>query len=632
MEYSIEIKQSDLEALQRSVARRRNQSKRTSRFGMLILWGFLAAVFVFVLSKFQPSSAVWVGLLIGIGFTYFSLVLHAKRMYRYDPDGYVLGPQQIKLTEQGIETAKKMSSSVTRWSAVQAIDETKDHIFIFVDTIVAHVIPKRYFESDQLIQPFRELLHEYAPRVESTSSETSTTVNADTSYNLSSFPFLQNLLAGAGFALFCRGRLDKFCFRLSQIAIFVLLEVAATVLYDYIAAGEAPSFNSYAITEHATGYLLFLLSAFFIARLMGKQDDAQKLVLILMTVFPVTWGVYICLDALLPQVIPGSLVVLQWLLFLGFTGWMIAIAFRAIRMLFGGPLSTAMRVTALYALMNFGPLLVLPHSQFWYSDNTSEYTDYSKIDVEDTYYRQPSLLHASQVQLQRPGLVDLYFVGFGSYASQDVFMSEVNFTKQLFDTKFGTADRSVSLINNEKTLDHIPLATGSNLRLVLQDIGTKMDIEEDMLFLFMTSHGSKDATLSSQFWPLDPNDVTAQELRVMLDESTIKWRVIVISACYSGSFIKHLQNDNTLIITAAHKDKQSFGCSTKRKFTYFGEAYFSEALQNSYSFVDAFESAAVAITDREQEESKIPSEPQIYIGSHISGKLAELEKGFERLQ
>ena len=59
---------------------------------------------------------------------------------------------------------------------------------------------------------------------------------------------------------------------------------------------------------------------------------------------------------------------------------------------------------------------------------------------------------------------------------------------------------------------------------------------------------------------------------MILDESHIRWRVIIVSACYSGIFIPVLKNDSTLIMTAADSRHSSFGCDDTRDLTYFGEA------------------------------------------------------------
>ena len=57
--------------------------------------------------------------------------------------------------------------------------------------------------------------------------------------------------------------------------------------------------------------------------------------------------------------------------------------------------------------------------------------------------------------------------------------------------------------------------------------------------------------------------------------------MLIISACYSGSFIEKLKNEKHVIATAAAEDKTSNGCSPLHHQTYYGQALV-EAF-NSYS-------------------------------------------------
>jgi hypothetical protein len=157
-----------------------------------------------------------------------------------------------------------------------------------------------------------------------------------------------------------------------------------------------------------------------------------------------------------------------------------------------------------------------------------------------------------------------------------------------------------------------------------------MDREEDVLFLFLTSHGSPD-----MFWidagPVDADPIDSDDLKEMLNDSGIKWRVLVISACHSGSFINELWDAHTLLITAAREDRTSFGCSSERDWTNFGEAYFDRALRRELSFVAAFDRAEAAIAEREKQEDLTPSFPQMRVGRLIGPKLAALERAARQL-
>jgi hypothetical protein len=119
-------------------------------------------------------------------------------------------------------------------------------------------------------------------------------------------------------------------------------------------------------------------------------------------------------------------------------------------------------------------------------------------------------------------------------------------------------------------------------------------------------------------------DLSATDLASALQESGIKWRVIVISACHAGSFIDELHNANTIVITASAAEKTSFGCSDERDLTYFGEAFYRDALPRATSLRKAFEIAAADIIAREKREDIEASDPQAFFGEEIERHLATL--------
>ena len=129
----------------------------------------------------------------------------------------------------------------------------------------------------------------------------------------------------------------------------------------------------------------------------------------------------------------------------------------------------------------------------------------------------------------------------------------------------------------------------------------------------MTSHGAPDQ-FEIENAPLDLGQVDPKWLREALDKSGIRWRVIVVSSCFSGSFIPALQSPDTLIITASAADRQSFGCTNEADYTYFGRALFDQAMRDHHSMKDAFLQAKQTVAKWEQAQGFEPSEPQWMIG------------------
>ncbi|MFZ2752315.1 MAG: C13 family peptidase [Lysobacteraceae bacterium] len=239
--------------------------------------------------------------------------------------------------------------------------------------------------------------------------------------------------------------------------------------------------------------------------------------------------------------------------------------------------------------------------------------------------RQRAMLASALSALapQRPGQPDLYVVGVGGDSTEDVFRNETAYLDTLMSQRFGARGRVLTLINHEDSLDRVPkpLATLENLRAALAGIGKAMDPEQDVLLLFMTMHGTPQHQLFVQMPPSYFDLIDPRELRAALDDAGIRNRVLVISACYSGGFVSALKNENTLILTASHKNRPSFGCGTDSDATYFGRAWLIEALNETTDFVAAFESAKARIAAREDAEDYRPSRPQIEIGKQILPRL-----------
>ena len=229
------------------------------------------------------------------------------------------------------------------------------------------------------------------------------------------------------------------------------------------------------------------------------------------------------------------------------------------------------------------------------------------------------------------GSPHLYFVAYGPYGAQKVFLREARYAETLFDNRFGTLGRSLILANDGSALDELPWATTENLERALNRLGKQMIAGQDIVFLYLTSHGSTDGDLAAQLDDkLQLPQLTPENLAHLLDESGIVWRVIVVSSCYSGNFIPALKNEHTLVITAASADRASFGCTDDADFTYFGRALLEQALNRTDSFVDAFAMARIAIDKRETQEHQEHSEPQISSNPAIEARLAQWQKSLQR--
>ncbi|WP_305803958.1 C13 family peptidase [Stenotrophomonas sp. YIM B06876] len=226
---------------------------------------------------------------------------------------------------------------------------------------------------------------------------------------------------------------------------------------------------------------------------------------------------------------------------------------------------------------------------------------------------------------QRAGVTDLYVLGVAGDASEDVFRNEVVYLRSLFEQRFGTTGRNVSLINHAGSRDEAaaaPLATYESLGYALDVLGQTLDPDEDVLLLYLTSHGLEDSSFYLQTGPDEEDYLAPEDLAQLLDEAGIGNAVIVVSACYAGGFVPALKAPNRMVVTAARHDRPSFGCGNSDSATWFGRAFLVEALNATSDFATAFEQARATVRRREREEKELPSHPQIAVGQRIGAALA----------
>jgi hypothetical protein len=251
------------------------------------------------------------------------------------------------------------------------------------------------------------------------------------------------------------------------------------------------------------------------------------------------------------------------------------------------------------------------------------------LSPEQVLYAQPRLMREALAELapRVAGKPNLYVLAFAGDGGEDVFRNEAEYIAPLFAQRFGASAHTLILENNPVTLTTRPLASWSNLEVALDGLTKVMQPEQDILLLYVTSHGSEDHTLLVDMDPLPLDQIGASDLAGILAMHRFKWKVVVVNACYSGGFVPPLRNPGTLVLTAARADRSSFGCGSDSDITYFGKAWLVDALNRTDNFVDAFKRASGEIAKWEQQDKLTPSEPQIDIGSGITGQLALWRKG-----
>jgi hypothetical protein len=434
--------------------------------------------------------------------------------------------------------------------------------------------------------------------------------------------FKSNQVAGMWLFFGSRRALQIVRPSIPQLMVWGILGGSANTLFAWLSAGEVGEFNSQGLVSYALWPFIALIVGIFLSQRINNPR--------LMLVPALLWLVLDTHIALLQSAIQ-YLGMMDWLPYLLYDYlpilFMVLFVWQSLAVVwvFSRELKWPWWERALIVIATLFTLVVWQISAkdqpIW------KVEDVPPSIAEAAIYAQPKVLNQAldSIQFGEFAQSHWYFLGVAGASYQDVFKSEVERIREQFDTRFGTFGRSMVLINHPASLETQPIASKTSIEMALKRIGQQMNRESDVLFLYMTSHG-----LPNEFElenaPIDLAYVEPKWLRDTLDKSGIRWRVIVISSCFSGSFVSALQDENTLVITASAADRESFGCSNEADYTYFGRALFDEAMREQNSFENSFLQAKETVAKWEAAQGFSPSEPQWSIGKNMQLMLPQLEQ------
>jgi hypothetical protein len=138
--------------------------------------------------------------------------------------------------------------------------------------------------------------------------------------------------------------------------------------------------------------------------------------------------------------------------------------------------------------------------------------------------------------------------------------------------------------------------------------------------IYFTSHGAPEGMVFGPNRQISPT-MMAQLVRNWCPDRPT---VLVVSACYSGIFVDGLAAPNRMIITAARRDRTSFGCGADATYPYF-DGCIIEGLTTASDFIGLANAARACVKRREGAEDLTPgSEPQVSIGANMQFLLPTL--------
>ncbi len=159
-----------------------------------------------------------------------------------------------------------------------------------------------------------------------------------------------------------------------------------------------------------------------------------------------------------------------------------------------------------------------------------------------------------------------------------------------------------------------PSIEPATLERVLRRIASLHGGPGEGCFVFITSHGAHGGGvyLARRDQLLQP----APLARALSAGCGAAPTIVVVSACYSGSFARGMAAANRIILTAARADRPSFGCAADRTYTDY-DACLLGALPHAENWRRVFDDTKGCVERRERQEDDLPSHPQASFGAAV---------------
>ena len=135
----------------------------------MVIWFLLTVTFmaVFQIKSVSFSDFHWQSALItAIPFSIFLVAFlyninKFKKLSTPNENGVMIGEKTIEFQSGGINETNHLGSCFYKWDAIEAIEENKGDLYIFVDKLLALIIPANSFESEAEKDELKALVQKY---------------------------------------------------------------------------------------------------------------------------------------------------------------------------------------------------------------------------------------------------------------------------------------------------------------------------------------------------------------------------------------------------------------------------------------------------------------------------------------
>lgn len=240
---------------------------------------------------------------------------------------------------------------------------------------------------------------------------------------------------------------------------------------------------------------------------------------------------------------------------------------------------------------------------------------FEALDLEDALIDQHDRIAARVAALPaHSNHAETMVLAIGGQGYLALFDREAQRAAALLASRSGGP--SVVLSNTPAQVASGLLASRRTMAMTMAALGRRAR-PGDTMIVYLTSHGGPDATIAMDAPYLEFAGLSAGDLAKALDAAGFKRRIVIVSACYAGSWIPAVASPTTIVIAAAAADRTSFGCDDSREYTLFGEALLGELAKPDLSLAEAFGRARNNIAVQERQMRITPSLPLARVGADM---------------
>jgi len=159
MEVTVEISHDDyLEFVKHTLLKKR--LKRS-----IIIASIFIPLWLVFLNYDRPLELLVIGIelvLFILLWAFYIFLVHKFMYYRIKKNiarsESALGKKTYFLIEEGFKEKSEYSETLTKWEGIKKIEETPEFIYVFLDKLVAYIIPKRHLSNETEIRQLIETL------------------------------------------------------------------------------------------------------------------------------------------------------------------------------------------------------------------------------------------------------------------------------------------------------------------------------------------------------------------------------------------------------------------------------------------------------------------------------------------